>query len=770
MQSGTLSDKISALTLVCQESPLHTTKTLETLLGLANKKSRSQTVQALAAIKDLFAQGVVLPPNRKLRYFSKQPGLGSKDVKDIHLLVWTYEDWLKNLYFEVLKTLETLCTDQLVYARNHALGYVYELLKEKPEQESNLLRILVNKLGDTDKKIASKTSYLLLQLQTVHPAMKSIIINAVESDVIFKRGNTVHAQYYSIITLNQTILGTREHDVANKLLNIYFAVFTTLLQKDTKPGAIGTGVNAQKIGAKPNNAQQKEPVKMNRKAIARKEAEDKKNQFDEEVNAKLISAVLTGVNRAFPFSKVEDDVFEKHMDTLFRITHTGNFNTSIQALMLIYQVSSSKQAVSDRFYRTLYESVLDPRLVTSSKQALYLNLLFRALKSDISLKRVKAFVKRILQSASFHQPSFICGVLYLISELESSMPGIRSLITDPEPNEDDEEEVFRDVPDSDTESAAPAPAAPAAKPQPYDGRKRDPTHANADRTCLWELIPLLAHFHPTVSLFASHLLSKLPMPSKPDLGMHTLSSFLDRFVYRNPKAAPPTTHGSSIMQPLAGGATSGMVLNTRNKKATLPLNSDQFWRRKVEDVRPEEVFFHKYFNITQPGAKAQKRKRAASDDEDEEAEEGEVWQALVNSRPDLEGADEDDDVEFDDDEDDLIMDDSDDGPDLDDEDEDAEWGTDESGDEDSDDEGGAVLDGDDDGDAEAAFEAAMAKAQARRAEEVEESEDEEMEEEKVVDPKKKERDERKTKKRKLKGLPTFASAEDYADMMMSDGE
>jgi hypothetical protein len=35
--------------------------------------------------------------------------------------------------------------------------------------------------------------------------------------------------------------------------------------------------------------------------------------------------------------------FEKHMDILFMITHDGNFNTAIQALILIYQVAIAKQ-------------------------------------------------------------------------------------------------------------------------------------------------------------------------------------------------------------------------------------------------------------------------------------------------------------------------------------------------------------------------------------------------------------------------------------------
>lgn len=109
--------------------------------------------------------------------------------------------------------------------------------------------------------------------------------------------------------------------------------------------------------------------------------------------------------------------FTKYMDTLFKITHAGTFNTSIQALSLIQQVSQARAAISDRFYRTLYDSLHDERLITSSKQAMYLNMLFKAMKADTSLPRVMAFVKRLLQMLGLHQPPFICGALYLLGEV-----------------------------------------------------------------------------------------------------------------------------------------------------------------------------------------------------------------------------------------------------------------------------------------------------------------------------------------------------------------
>jgi ribosome biogenesis protein MAK21 len=510
MSSGTLSDKISALTLAAQESPLHNTKSLETLIGLGGKRSRAQAVEVLRSLKDMFAQGTLLPADRRLKSFANQPGLvaafqgaGGRwterdplpgGLQKSHLIVWAFEDFLKEQYFAILKILEVWCNDEIEFSRSRAVSYVYELLKEKPEQEANLLRLLVNKLGDPGKKIASRASYLLLQLEQTHPMMKPLIIKGVE-ELLFRPGQSQHAKYYAIITLNQTVLSLKEAEVAMQLLDIYFGMFVTLL----KPAPSGKPGPQGKPQGKPGK---KGPKSKGRNQPAKGEAQD------DEMREKLTSGVLTGVNRAYPFTDADSDRcvyfnpikrdikytnmlsrLSKHIDTLFRITHSSNFNTSIQALMLIQQLTGSTQVASDRFYRTLYESLLDPRVATSSKQSLYLNLLFKALKNDLNVRRVKAFVKRIVQVLGMHQPAFICGVFYLIRELEKTFTGLQSLLDQPEDNESDGEVVFRDVPDEDDEEPVPAPVETKLKQNNgYDPRKRDPEHSNADKTCLWELV------------------------------------------------------------------------------------------------------------------------------------------------------------------------------------------------------------------------------------------------------------------------------------------
>jgi ribosome biogenesis protein MAK21 len=103
MTSGTQSDKLSALTLSVSSSPIHHQKQLDALLNLAKKKSRNEAVQAVASIKDLLV-GNLLPDDRKLMYFGKQ-GLNESPT-DEELILYTFEDWLKGWYFQVLQIIE----------------------------------------------------------------------------------------------------------------------------------------------------------------------------------------------------------------------------------------------------------------------------------------------------------------------------------------------------------------------------------------------------------------------------------------------------------------------------------------------------------------------------------------------------------------------------------------------------------------------------------------------------------------------------------------
>ena len=85
------------------------------------------------------------------------------------------------------------------------------------------------------------------------------------------------------------------------------------------------------------------------------------------------------------------------------------------------------------------------------------------------------------------------------------------------------------------------------------------------------------------------------------------------------------------MQPLPGTDTS-LVLGIRGHARTeLAVNSEDWWRQQIDRIKPDEIFFHKYFVTKEEGevkALGKKRKRAA---EDTEMDEDEIWEALVRS-------------------------------------------------------------------------------------------------------------------------------------------
>ncbi|KXN81058.1 Ribosome biogenesis protein MAK21 [Leucoagaricus sp. SymC.cos] len=623
IHSGTLSDRLSALTLLIQSSPVHNTKALETLKGMSGKGGggRDESLKALRCVVDWWVGGGA--PNRKLKYFRDQPLLHPQ-VSDEYLLIWYFEDWLKKYFFSILQILETLSLDPLPYVRTQAISLISTLLKDKPEQEQNLLRLLVNKLGDTSKSICSRASYHLLQLLQTHPSMKSIVVREIISlKLLDKKPRNTHSQYYATITFNQIVLTPSpiDREVAVRLIDIYFELFRDVLgSKPEKFDEAPSDDEDEKLLEKDGEVQKD---KKGRVVVKSKKEKGKRGKEVsgaagfvevEDSSSKLVSALLTGVNRALPFAKVEagDTKINAHLDTLFLITHKSTFNISIQALVLIQQISltlsksssTTAKPIIDRYFRTLYESLHDYRLGTSSKQAMYLNLLYKSIKADPerSPERKKALIKRftqVLASGGSGATEFVAGGLYLLGELFSTVPGLRSMIFDAEKG--------------------------GKGSETYDARKRDPLYAHAGHAPIWELIPLLYHYHPTVSLLTRQLLTAQPLTATADLSQNTLSHFLDRFVYKNPKkkASGVEGKGASAMQP-AGSVVEGVKLRKGEVPDSVQVNMPAFWKKKESQIPVDQMFFYNYFRRKDELERKIKKKRdEGNEDEDEEEEEAE---------------------------------------------------------------------------------------------------------------------------------------------------
>ncbi|KAM4804392.1 CCAAT/enhancer-binding protein zeta [Urocitellus parryii] len=615
VSSGTLGDRMAAMILLIQDDAIHTLQFVETLVNLVKKKgSKQQCLMALDTFKELLITDL-LPESRKLRIFSQHPfnkleqlSSGNKDSRDRRLILWYFEHQLKHLVAEFVQVLETLSHDSLVTTKTRALTAAHELLCNKPEEEKALLVQVVNKLGDPQNRIATKASHLLETLLCKHPNMKGVVCGEVER-LLFRSNISSKAQYYAICFLNQMVLSHEESELANKLITLYFCFFRTCIKK-------------------------------------------------KDIESKMLSALLTGVNRAYPYSETGDEKVKEQVDTLFKVLHVVNFNTSVQALMLLFQVMNSQQTISDRYYTALYRKMLDPGLMMCSKQAMFLNLVYKSLKADIVLRRVKAFVKRLLQVTCTQMPPFICGALYLVSEIFKAKPGLRSQLND-HPESDDEEnfvdigddediEKFTDadketemdtmkkvqteeaVPESDTDTTKPKTPSwvhfdnlkGGKQLKTYDPFSRNPLFCGAENTSLWELKKLSEHFHPSVALFAKTILQGNYIQYSGDpLQDFTLMRFLDRFVYRNPKPHKGKENTDSVvMQP----KRKHFIKDTHG----LAVNSKEFLAKEESQIPVDEVFFHRYYKKVAIVKEKQKR---SADEESVEDVDDEEFEKMIDT-------------------------------------------------------------------------------------------------------------------------------------------
>ncbi|KAM6279257.1 CCAAT/enhancer-binding protein zeta [Porphyrio hochstetteri] len=605
VSSGTLADRMAAMTLLIQDSAVHSLQFVENLVNLVKKKgSKNQSLMALDTLKELLISDL-LPDNRKLWSFSQRPfnniekmSSGNRDSRDRRLILWYFEHHLKLQVAEFVQVLETLSHDSLTATKSRALAVSHELLCNKPEQEKVLLVQLVNKLGDPQNKIATKASYLLETLLHRHPNMKGVVCSEVER-LLYRSNINVKTQYYAICFLNQIVLSHEESALANKLITLYFGFFRNCIKK--------------------------------------------KN-----VESKMLSALLCGVNRAYPYAETGDEKVKEQMDTLFKVLHLVNFGTSVQALMLLFQVMDSQQTVSDRYYAALYKKLLDPALATCSKPSMFLNLVYKSLKADVVLRRVKAFVKRLLQVTCGQMPPFVCGTLYLLSELLRVKPELRLQLQDHV--ESDDEECFKDQEETEgdeekfvdadkqeeqstTENSAKTNGSTSTASwvhhlnmggrksgASYDPMHRSPLYCGAESTSLWELKKLSEHFHPSVALFAKTILEGNHIEYSGDpLQDFTLMRFLDRFVYRNPKVHKGKENTSSVvMQPKKKQFMKEMQNHA--------VNSKEFRAKDESKIPVDEVFFHRFYSKFDKRREKQKRQ----DDEEsvEDVDDDEFERAL----------------------------------------------------------------------------------------------------------------------------------------------
>lgn len=166
---------------------------------------------------------------------------------------------------------------------------------------------------------------LLQQVLDEHPVMKNVVVLDVER-LLSRTNASDRTKYNAVLFLNQLYLSHGEEDqkLAAHLIKVYFSLFSKTVERSKGTKSVG-GMQSG-------------------------------------MDKKVLSSLLTGVNRAFPYVETGSVDFNENLKNMFRVVHQSQWSTSVQALMLIFQVMNSTDSVSDRFYTALYAKLFDPKV------------------------------------------------------------------------------------------------------------------------------------------------------------------------------------------------------------------------------------------------------------------------------------------------------------------------------------------------------------------------------------------------------------------------
>ncbi|KAI5704631.1 hypothetical protein M8J75_007422 [Diaphorina citri] len=596
---GTSGDKVAAQVLMIQDDPLFHLNTLSSLVNSVKVSKKKECLIIIDNLTELFLTDL-LHPSRKLYTFDQQPlshldelTQGNAIARRRRLAVWLFEHELKSTYHRYVTALTAILNDTLQSNREKAISAVSKLLIGNRENEEFLLNNLVNKIGDPIQKVSAKVVYSLGKLVAAHPGCKQVVLNQVEK-LLFRPNIGKRAQYYGTCFLAQFKILRNEASIADGLINIYFSFFKSCVK---------TG----------------------------------------DIDSRLMKALLTGVSRAYPYATKDKQgghvVSGQHIETIFKIVHLASFTVSVHALSLLFRV-----ARSDRFYSALYKQLLHPKFPQSSMQNLFLNITYQSIDKDENEARVRTFIKRLLEVCMTCPVPLACGILFILSQIlqrrphlvhsKENMPG--SSLQGFE--EEDDEEKYEDVRteeddkdkippvsttstntstitvhDDDDEDVKPiiggswvhrAHLQPKIRSAHFEPLHRNPAFANGGKAVFTELEALSQHFHPTVALFAGNILSKHWVDYSGDpLLDFTLSRFLDRFSYRNPKK-----HAAHI---LASGVGEKRRFYNPGGLKGMGVNTDEYLNHSEQSIPVDELFLYKYLR--------QKREKKAAEEEEKKA-------------------------------------------------------------------------------------------------------------------------------------------------------
>ncbi|XP_018019040.1 ribosome biogenesis protein NOC1-like [Hyalella azteca] len=376
---GAMKDRITAHILQLTEWPVQSLSHLAKLCDFVSANKESHLKEILKSLTEVLNNSL-LPKGLVAKQFEEhdfkkflQPLITTDRQKAYTILMlWYYEDQLKLLYTRLVTALKQVVSSGSPSAKLTAVQLLLQMLGNHPKQETEIiLQVLTNKLGDLDKSVANAVIFGVRNLIIRRPALKNTLVD-VCAEFLFRPNQRKNTQLNCIQLLKDVFFTKDDVGLVQKMIRLYFGFFKAC----TKTG---------------------------------------------EVDGKLMSAILRGLNRALPYAtnakgREGSSFLEEQFNMLYKIVHFTKFNISVQILQLLYQVLVNMNpdgALPERYERVLYERLLCPELSRCAVAGAFLNVVFKTMSRMQCPQTLTAFAKRLLQ-ISFYQPSHLAIAMVFV--------------------------------------------------------------------------------------------------------------------------------------------------------------------------------------------------------------------------------------------------------------------------------------------------------------------------------------------------------------------
>lgn len=303
-------------------------------------------------------------------------------------------------YTRFIDQLSLVAFDNLEETRKKAIWVLSELLNKQSENKEYILEKLIDKMGDKVPKLASTAGHLVEK--SINSEREETRLKAIKQIQRFlnRPNQSSKARYYAISLLTRIKFIKGSHEMANEMMQTYLSLYMTLTK-------------------------------------------------EKNIESRLMSAILVGINRAYPYSRLNNDIFEQHLQTLYTLVHRVNFRMAVIAMILIKNIVCKraellKIPIEDRFYNLIFGQIIRPDLQACSRHQAFAGLLLNTINEDKVLARKEAFIKRILQVAINSRPELAQILLSTVTKINGFNSILRS-------NTDDEDDVKPEVVDSSSE-------------------------------------------------------------------------------------------------------------------------------------------------------------------------------------------------------------------------------------------------------------------------------------------------------------------------------